>query len=43
MGVRDPYSRHPANLAAAATLNEPAPGRVAIGLGAGGSRSRISV
>jgi alkanesulfonate monooxygenase SsuD/methylene tetrahydromethanopterin reductase-like flavin-dependent oxidoreductase (luciferase family) len=37
IGVSDPYSRHPANLAAsAATLNELAPGRVAIGLGAGG-------
>ncbi len=37
-GVSDPFSRHPANLAAAAaTLAELAPGRVILGLGAGGS------
>lgn len=38
VGVNDPYSRHPAALAAAyATLSELAPGRGIIGLGAGGS------
>lgn len=37
-GVSDPFSRHPASLAAAAaTLGELAPGRVILGLGAGGS------
>ncbi len=37
-GVSDPFSRHPASLAAAAaTLAELAPGRVILGLGAGGS------
>lgn len=37
-GVNDPFSRHPASLAAAAaTLSELAPGRVFLGLGAGGS------
>lgn len=37
-GVSDPFSRHPATLAAAAaTLAELAPGRVILGLGAGGS------
>lgn len=37
-GVNDPFSRHPASLAAAvATLSELAPGRVILGLGAGGS------
>lgn len=37
-GVSDPFSRHPAGLAAiAATLAELAPGRVVLGLGAGGS------
>jgi 5,10-methylenetetrahydromethanopterin reductase len=36
--VNDPFSRHPAALAAAyATLEELAPGRVIIGIGAGGS------
>jgi 5,10-methylenetetrahydromethanopterin reductase len=36
-GVSDPFSRHPASVAvAAATLNEIAPGRSIIGLGAGG-------
>lgn len=38
VGVNDPFSRHPAALAAAyATLAELAPGRVIVGLGAGGS------
>ncbi len=37
-GVSDPFSRHPASLAAAAaTLSELAPGRIILGLGAGGS------
>lgn len=38
VGVNDPFSRHPAALAAAyATLSELAPDRLIIGLGAGGS------
>lgn len=37
-GVSDAYSRHPATLAAiAATLDELAPGRIMVGIGAGGS------